>query len=267
MDKGYLKTAKEFRKRQIPVITGFDDIWTGSLRQKIGKLIFPFVYKKYFSHAWVAGPYQYEFAKKLGFKNSQVIFNLLSANTYNFSNEKITANESAKTFLYVGNYRKVKGVDVLFEAFQIYKNKYKGQWRLVCVGNGDIEELLKTNKDIELFPFSNEKELLDIAKKCSVFILPSRHDQWGVVVHEYTSLGFPLLLSENVGALPTFFINGFNGFLFRNNSPEELAIRMKEMSDLKQEDLIDFGKNSILLSQKINPKISAASFASILTES
>jgi hypothetical protein len=62
---------RPLRKQGVPVVTAFDDIWF-KIRQKNGfwYYFFPFKLKSYwyFSHAWVAGPYQYEFAKQLGLK-------------------------------------------------------------------------------------------------------------------------------------------------------------------------------------------------------
>ena len=144
MDKTYLKVAKHLVYQNIPVVAGFDDYWVGSLRQNIGRLIFYLFYRKCFSHAWVAGPYQYEFAKRFGFKNNQIIFNLLSANTKVFNYKKPMGKlNNKKRFLYVGNFRTVKGVDILLEAFKIYKKQYKGDWNLTCVGNGELDYLFK----------------------------------------------------------------------------------------------------------------------------
>ena len=268
MDKSYLYVTKRFKKRGVPIVTAFDDIWVNSIRQKIGAFIFPFIFKKYFSHAWVAGPYQYEYAKRLGFKNQNIIFDMLSANSSLFLKQNRNVNntnfDEEKAFLYVGNFLKIKGVDILIKAYELYRTKYKGKWKLICVGNGELRQSLIENQEIEVLPFSDEKKLIDISKRADVFILPSRHDQWGVVVHEFVSLGMPLLLAENIGSRATFFIDGFNGLLFRNNSPEDLAKKMYVFSQFETNKLSDMGKKSHLLSSRINIASSAANFISIL---
>jgi glycosyltransferase involved in cell wall biosynthesis len=267
MDKAYLYVTKQMKKMGIPVVTAFDDIWIGSFRQKVGALIFPFIFKKYFTHAWVAGPYQFEFAKRLGFKNEKIIFDMLSANTNIF---KIDINNSdplkkSRYFLYVGNFRHIKGTDILINAYNIYLNTYKGsKWKLICVGNGEIENELKINENIEVIPFSSGEKIVEISKRADVFILPSRHEQWGVVVHEFASLGMPLLLSNIVGAKATFFINGFNGFLFKSGSAEDLANKMIDISNFDDDELHNMGTNSYMLSKRINIHTSAANFISII---
>lgn len=266
MDKDYLRVTQRKKGQGIPVVTGFDDIWIGSIRQRIGSLVFPFLYKKYFSHAWVAGPYQYEFAKRLGFKNSEIIFDLLTADTRIFNSNLARDTSLNKTFLYVGNFRKVKGTDILVDAFDIYKNKFRGDWKLVVVGNGELEGIIKVDSDIVLLPFSSSDELVNIALNAGAFILPSRHDQWGVVVHEFASLGLPLILSENVGARASLLIEGFNGFSFKGNSSMDLALKMSQISEMAISDLKLMGMNSRLLAKRISVETSAANFMSVLRD-
>lgn len=268
MDKDYLEAAKYLKKKGIPVVAGSDTQWKGNLKQRIATLIFPFTIKKCFSHIWVAGPYQYEYAKRLGFKKREIIFNTLSANTSLFEKgqEYIEDKKSdyPKTFLYVGNFRSVKGTDILFEAFKIYRQKYKGTWNLICVGNGELKHLLNNTKGIKVLDFSTQEELVALTQKVGVFILPSRFDQWGLVVHEFATAGIPLILSANVGAASTFLIENYNGYTFKNNSPDALAEAMYNISSKKDDELLKMGNNSITLSKRINPEIVAASFLSVL---
>lgn len=263
MDKGYLKTTSALKKQGIPVVVGFDDIWEGRLRQRLGSIVFPIFLKKHFSHAWVAGPYQFEFAKRLGFENKRIIFDLLSANTEKFTPQK-RVEKKQKSFLYVGNFRSVKGTDILAEAYSFYRKELKGSWGLTCVGNGEMKDVLSANREIKIHPYANESELKEIASACDVFILPSRHDQWGVVVHEFCALGMPLILSDYVGASATFFIEGFNGYSYSNNSVSELARKMKLMEGCPPEKLKAMQESSKMLSKRITIKTSAANFISIL---
>lgn len=269
MDNGYLYVTKKLKKKGTPIVTAFDDIWKGSFRQRLGALVFPILYKKYFTHAWVAGAYQFEFAKKMGFKNIEIIFNMLTADTLIFGKDKCgemkKLNEQ-KSFIYVGNFREVKGTDILIEAFNLYTEKYKGNWGLICIGNGEFEENLRRDKKIRVYSFSTSSEIRELSKTANVFILPSRNDQWGVVVHEFACLGMPLLLSENVGARTEFFINKFNGFQFHEDSSTQLAKSMKKFEDLDYNKLIIMGENSKMLSEKINIKTSAANFISIIEQ-
>ncbi len=268
MDRGYLGVAKVFRNKGIPVLTGFDDLWIGTLRQRIASLLCSVIIQKYFSHAWVAGPYQYEFAKRFGFNNNRIIFNLLSCDTNLFRQGmkflELKAKDYPESFLYVGNFRSVKGTDILIEAFTKYRSIYKGKWKLICIGNGEMRSLLDNVPYVEVLDFMNQDELVEITKRAGVFVLPSRFDKWGVVVHEFTSAAIPLILSEHVGAIPKFFIENYNGISYANNSSDNLAYAMFLMSNRSTPELINMSNNSYSLSLGINPKISAACFLSVL---
>lgn len=264
MDKTYLKACLRLKQAGTVVVTGFDDKWVGSFRQRIGSCIFPYVYRRYFSKAWVAGPYQYHFARRMGFSDRDILFDLLSADTDLFLNSSDTrwSTNRNRNFLYVGNFREVKGTSILAEAFSIYKKQLNGTWGLHAVGNGPDEGQLRQVEEIRVHPFASQSDLVQIANDCDVFVLPSINDQWGVVVHEFASLGLPLLLSENVGARATLFIRDFNGLEFRNNSPRELALCMKEFENLPTNVLARMGARSEILSKRISVETSTANFIS-----
>jgi glycosyltransferase involved in cell wall biosynthesis len=268
MDKGYLFVAGYFRKKGVNVVTAFDDKWKGTLRQNLGSIFFKLVLKRLYSHAWVTGPYQFEYAKKFGFKNQEIIYEMLSGNSdlFNRGMSYLDAkrNHFPKAFLYVGNFRHVKGTDILVEAFNKYRTELKGDWKLICAGNGDYKSLLEGNENIEVIEFSDQDALLELTRNSGVFILPSRQDQWGVVVHEFTAAGMPLILSRGVGALPVFFIERYNGISYSNNSVDELANAMYKISSQTTEELICMCENSHLLSTRITPRTSAANFMSLV---
>jgi glycosyltransferase involved in cell wall biosynthesis len=268
MDLSYLFVGAFFVKKNIPVVCGLDDKWEKTLKQRIGSIIFPFLKRFLYSHAWVAGPLQFEYAKKIGFKNKQIIFDSLSCDFLEFQRGsaflKFKEKSYPKTFLYVGNFSLVKGTELLIEAFKIYQNNYKGDWKLICIGNGpDLEKLVGV-KNILLHSFMSQEELINITKGAGVFILPSRHEQWGVVIHEFTSAGLPLIISDNVGSAPVFFVERYNGVSFNNNSAVDLAKAMWKMSIKPDSELIEMSKNSIEFSKRITPSTQAANLMSVI---
>lgn len=270
MDRAYFLTSRYLKKLRVPVVIGFDDMWVGSLRQRVGTLVYRLYYKKFFSHAWVAGPRQYEFARRLGFKSNEIIFDLLSGDNHSF--EKAQRNtieskrESPSSFLYVGNFRTVKGTDILVKAYRYYKDYLDGNWDLICVGNGELVSLVEGEDDIECRSFASQLELIDMCNEAGCFVLPSRHDQWGVVVHEFAAAGLPLILSENVGASATFLINGFNGYSYFDDSVEDLALKMAMISNLPEQRLLEMRNNSALLASRISTLTSAANFLSLYSK-
>ena len=269
-DKGYLPVAARLKSLGAKVVMGLDSQWTGSLRQELGAQVIRHWYKKrYYHFAWVPGPLQFEYAKHVGFQNTEIITNLLSGNTALFaqaqqslSNEK--AKQYPKQFFYAGRYAEAKGVDLLVEAYQIYKDKYHGAWGLTCIGNGPLLNALKQTQGVTVKDFASQETLTQQACESGAFILPSRYEPWGVVVHEFATAGLPLILSEHVGARHQFLVSGLNGYTFRDNSAEDLAFRMYSLASLDQKSLIAMGYASVALASVQTPAVAAASFMSVI---
>jgi glycosyltransferase involved in cell wall biosynthesis len=270
-DKGYLSVVRKLKYLGIPIVAGLDSQWTGSLRQRVGALLIRWIYKtKYFSYVWVPGPMQYEYAARIGFSKAEILCNLLSANSTVFAGAAFERSQSLSvarhSFLYVGRFAKQKGIDILIKAYRIYKQKYQGSWTLTCIGNGPMAADLAQHTDIHVEGFQSQQALSQQAQRTGAFILPSRYEPWGVVVHEFASAGLPLILSERVGARPQFLIDGANGYTFYQDSAEDLAYKMSLISTQSDEKLASMGKLSAQLAEHITPDIAAASLMSVVTK-
>jgi glycosyltransferase involved in cell wall biosynthesis len=269
-DKGYRPALQKLKASGVPIVMGLDSQWTGSLRQHLGaKALKLFFKERYFSYAWVPGPLQYECAARLGFAQTEIISHLLTGNTQIFDGAA-SALEQEKTlaypkqFLYVGRFTESKGIDLLIEAFKKYQQEYAGTWGLTCIGNGPLEAKLKEQTGITVEPFAEQTMLASKARHMGAFVLPSRYEPWGVVVHEFASTGLPLLLSEQVGARQQFLIDGLNGYSFAAGSVDDLAQRLHQLATLTDVQLIAMGCASRQLAGALSPEITTASFVSVL---
>jgi glycosyltransferase involved in cell wall biosynthesis len=68
----------------------------------------------------------------------------------------------------------------------------------------------------------NSQELVDAYHAADVFLLPSIHEPFGIVILEAWSAGLPVLASQ-VGGIPHFVEDGIDGMLFDPNNDEELV--------------------------------------------
>ncbi len=270
MDRGYLAAVNPLRLKGTPVVTAFDDIWFKTLKQKGASLLFPLIKSYFFSHAWVAGPYQYEYAKRLGFKNDDIVFNCLSADTSIF-NKAYTDSASIKAqryphkFLYVGRFEIEKGVDILVNAWSNLKSKNECRdWGLTLIGNGSLHSSLSILPEIEIINFLQPEKLGEEIVKYGCFILPSRNEQWGIVLHEFTAAGFPIICSDICGAAPVFVANGYNGNTFKSGQVKDLEEQMLWIMNKSDEELKVISVRSNRIGQKISPELVAASFMSII---
>lgn len=269
MDALYLRVAMPERARGVPVVTGFDDWWQGTVRQNCGRLLSPILTRALFSHAWVAGPRQYEYAKRLGFRDSAILPNLLSCDTrlfgqaYHHLPEKI--RNYPRTFLYAGRFSAEKGITLLAEAFRAYQTTFGGEWRLTCIGNGPLSGPLMSVPHVEVRDFVSQRHLMEAMRDAGVFVLASTLDFSPLVVHEAACAGLPLILSSNVGNMQTFMIDGYNGSVFESGSVDGLVESMNLMSHKSVTELALMGHRSRRLSKRMSPEFCAASLVSSLS--
>jgi len=268
MDKGYLQLARHLMKKGIPVIAGSDTQWKGIFRQRMATIIFPFIRKKLFSHIWIAGPYQFEYARKLAFKKQEIIFNCLSGDVSLFNSafktsEKPKRQRYPHQFLYVGRFENSKGIDLLIQAWENLKAERK-DWKLSFIGNGPQKSQLTEKSEIILKEFMQPDRLLIEIENSGCFILPSRKEPWGMVLHEFSAAGLPIICSDVCGASPVFVIPNYNGYIFKSNVVKSLENQMLKIINTSDQELIIMSQNSHTLGQRITPEIVAASLLSVL---
>ncbi|MBC7488501.1 MAG: glycosyltransferase family 4 protein [Cytophagaceae bacterium] len=263
MDSDYLKASVKVRRKGTIVVSGFDNQWKPSLKNYAVMILSRWLYKKYFDFIWIPGTYQYEFAKRLGYSNQQIIWNLLSADTDLFRFEDLP-KEVNKQFVFTGRFAPVKGIELLIEAFLKSKKVQPHNWKLVLIGNGPLAETFDAHEDIQIMNFMQPEQLAEKMHEGGVFVLPSLNEPWGVVLHEYASAGFPIICSEACGAALTFVQNDYNGFIVLTGNLEALTESLLKMVRLSSDELKQMGTRSHELSKKITPLISSSSLLSVL---
>ncbi len=83
-----------------------------------------------------------------------------------------------------------------------------------------------------------------ILQESDVYILPSHFEPWGVSVHEMAVAGFPMLLSDAIGAREAFLQEGKSGSVFPAGDAAALAQKMKWISSLTDSELQAMGRQS-----------------------
>lgn len=262
MDKDYLTVSKILKKKNIKTVVCSDTQWKNELKQTIGTLIYNYKIRNAFTHIMVAGPYQFEYARRLRFKKNQILFGNLSANSfiYNCDIKKIN-NKIEKNILFVGLLDNNK-IGLLLDVWSDLNDKMG--WKLRLVGNGPLKDELSNYQDIECLGYKSNTEISKLMHESGFMILPSLREQWGVVMHEASLSGLPILCSDSVGAIPVFMINRFNGLIFKTGDKEDLKLKMLEMMSFSDEKLYEMKINSALLGNRITTPISAATLISVL---
>ena len=269
MDKGYLKAIEGLKKNGKKVLLAFDNHWRGDIKQIISVELFKLRYKKLFTHCFIPGTPQKEFAKRLGFNNNEIFEGVYAANTnkfnelfVNYSNEK--KNHFPHIFIYAARYYSFKGITDLWEAFTQLKKESPNDWQLWCLGTGDIAPIV--HDDIKHYGFVQPDKMEEFIQKTGVYLLPSRFEPWAVSVHEFAAAGFPLVLSSAVGAKTAFLQSGKNGYEFKSENIFDLKKCLSEIISKSDPQLIEMGKLSNQLAQKISPQTWASIFVNLLSK-
>lgn len=261
-DKGYLKTCRYLKTNKVPVVSGLDNQWHGTLKQRLGVVFMKIYFKKYFSHMWVAGPYQFEFAKRLGFKNKDIIFNLYSADVQKFYLPTKDCIIKPLNFLFVGRLEEVKGIRDLLLAWDSFP--FKSECSLTIIGDGSLEPLVKKNNSVIHHHFLQPADLIEKIKGCDCFILPSLFEPYGVVIHEFVCARMAIIASDKCGAAPMFVIPGHNGYIFKSGNFKSLLEKMVLVYNKTDKELLGMMNNSLSRSHVITPSISASSLVSAI---
>ena len=251
MDSDYNALAKTHCTR-IPVVLTLDNWWTGSLKQRLASLTAPWFIKRRFNRAWVPGDPQIPFAQKLGFSGNTLATGFYCADPRPFQAiyERRKSIPTAKKLLYVGRYLDVKGVRELWTAFAVLSDEFP-EWELHCVGTGDLWEERMIHPKIVHHGFKQPHELTPFLADAACFIMPSKKEPWGVVLHEMAIAGLPMLVSHAVGAATKFLRAGKNGGWILD---EDLISKCRSQMSLRETEISKMGEHSHRLGYEWTPE-------------
>jgi len=164
------------------------------------------------------------------------------------------ALQGKKVFLFVGRLTEVKNVALLIDAFATLQKQEK-EMALCLVGDGNLKETLERQaaslgcENVLFAGYVGFPQNVEYYKMADVFVLPSLHEPWGLVVNEAMIMGLPVIASSKVGCRKDLVVEGKNGFVFEDGNVEELTAVMK---DILQKDVSALGEQSTAMMQKWN---------------
>ncbi len=128
--------------------------------------------------------------------------------------------------LYLGQLVERKGVDILLDALGTLQDL---DWAVTLLGGGDQKDALAAQANAlgiggrVTFQSSMENALaMQKVAASDLFVLPSRHDGWGVVVNEALLRGVPVVCSDHCGA-SDLVQDVWRGETFETGSASSLA--------------------------------------------
>ncbi len=123
----------------------------------------------------------------------------------------------------------------LVEAYLLLRARWKSQDdlqpppHLLIVGDGEERSQIEARiraadaEGTRMLGFRNQSELPRYYDLCDVFVLPSVHEPWGLVINEVMNAGRAVIVSDEVGCQPDLVFDGDNGCVFPARNVAALA--------------------------------------------
>lgn len=257
-------TAMRHFKNRIPVLFRGDSTLLNErpgLKRMARRLFLRWVYR-HVDTALYVGRNNKSYFLAHGLKEDQLVFAPHAIDNDRFSDRDGKYEEEAqrwkkelgigqqdRVLTFVGKFQDTKDPFLLLEAFMELNNP---GWRLLYVGNGELEsplkEAAKGNKNIHFLPFQNQSRMPVIYRLGDVFCLPSKGETWGLAVNEAMACGCAVLLSDRCGCTADLLVEGRNGFSFASGNKKDLVDKMKILT-APDGDIRSLGLSSVRLIQ------------------
>lgn len=191
------------------------------------------------------------FAKKvLDFNDCKIIHNgvpkdvCISEKEFEI-NKTIKSKRKGLSIICVSRLAYLKRIDILIKAMAKLDDV-----ELKIIGEGsqrqELEKLvcdLKLDKKVSFLGFINNSEIGKYIRNADIFVLPSISDSFGIVFLEAMANGLPVV-GARAGGVGDIIKDGYNGFLVKPLSVDELIIAISRFIDSK--DLsFKLGKNGL----------------------
>ncbi|KQX73913.1 glycosyltransferase family 4 protein [Aeromicrobium sp. Root472D3] len=241
-----------------------DNLWRAAPRQWLGRATSRWYVHSVADVAMVPSERSETYARMLGFGPADVIRGSLSADLSLFGGgDERSGDELAarRSFLFVGRLVDHKGADVLAAAYRRYRELVDDPWTLEVVGLGPLDHLLRDQPGVTMHGFVQPAGVAELMRTVSCSVVPSHVEPYGVVVHEATASGLPVLCTDFAGVAAGLVQDHANGWVVPAGHVEEWAAAMARVSGCSPETLADMSRVSRALSTRLSPQIWARNVA------
>jgi glycosyltransferase involved in cell wall biosynthesis len=253
--------TREAREAGACIIVMADNRRKHNLRQAFGSVIFRMKWQRLFDYVFVPGISGKDLMRFFGVAEHRIRSGLYGADPQVFTaGPPISARE--RDFLFVGRFIALKGLRELIESVADLRRAGM-KFTLAALGAGELEGALRT-AGITVLPFGDASYVAQEMRKSRFLVLPSRNDNWGVVVHEAACSGCGLILSDGVGAAPDL-LTVDNGLLCRRGESKSLTNAMATALRMPAGQLTRCGSTSLHLASCFGPERFAAVVGEILS--
>jgi glycosyltransferase involved in cell wall biosynthesis len=272
--EGWIRYARilagAVKKQGAPVIATSDVMDRRTLRQRMFPLYHRLVLRRLHDYYWVPGEKAREYLIQNGISSKTIWKGLYSPDIKAFRKACILRQQKytawPKTFLFVGQYIDRKGVPELLDAFERAGTDYN----LLMCGQGPLKEMVDEYAhrlgNISDIGFVQPEQLPRVMAQACALVLPSREDNWGLVILEAAASGLPIICSDACGAAYDLLVEGKNGYTIPACNTEALVVALQKVASLSDQTLEKMSQESLELASHYSPSKWASYLYHKLTE-
>jgi len=198
----------------------------------LGERLIPFVYGK--CHFAAVSPSAKKELCELGIAKEKI--SVIYNGTENEYLDAEKVRDKSLYFLWLGRFRKYKGVWVALEAFKIFSEKHP-EVKLFFAGSGPEEAKMRAKAKewglegkVEFLGMVESKQKMELMGKALGLLQTSYKEGWGLTVIEAAACGTASIAS-NVSGLCDSVKDGETGLLFKAGDAADCAKKMEMLCD------------------------------------
>lgn len=142
---------------------------------------------------------------------------------------------NTKNIISVGRLSPEKGYLDLIDVFKLFSDKHP-QWKLNIVGDGEeynlIREKIKSfnlDNKIIMHGFLEQKQLHEVFKESSIYVMASETESFGLVLIEAMSFGIPCVSFSSAQGAKEIIEDNVNGYLISNRNKEFMVEKIDRL--------------------------------------
>lgn len=148
----------------------------------------------------------------------------------NVYKERKVPKDNELNIVYVGTINTNKNIETTIKACELLmKQGYEVNYKVIGkIANEKYKSIINENPFIQYIPHSPKEDLIKHYRDSDIFIMPSKHETFGLVYAEAMSQGLPIIYTRGQG-FDGQFNEGEVGYSVQYDSPEEIAERIKDI--------------------------------------
>ncbi len=146
---------------------------------------------------------------------------------------RLDIDDDCLVFLFLGRLQRLKGLDVLLEAWRRFSAAAPEKTLLLVVGDGPDRPRLEPNSEASLRFAGSQKDAFPYLRAADVFVLPSRTEGLSNSLVEAMACGLPVIASA-VGGAPDWLDGGPGQRLFQSEDSARLSELLAEIAGAAQ---------------------------------